>query len=686
MHIPTSCCGAVRTVPYLLLAIFSTIHPLAAQEPRLRTVLGDGHPGSARSLIWSPDGKLLAAQDLDRTVRLWDVTSSSNYATFADPVSKVAAMRFMPDSQTLTLASLDGTMRSLDTATGKVKVAGKLPIEKAIHLALSPDRKLLAARGEDNVVRLWDVETAKEKRNFMVGDSRSDLLAFSADGAVVIVGSTYRSQQDIAVLHDAATGKMRSEIVRVRPAPAFSDDGKTWAAASPGRNDLCQVRELSTGKVIHVPGTDPRHVGALALSPDSKFLAVGIAQREAGFNDYSSSVITLINLASGEPRELRTIGHAGQVCVAAVFSPDGKSLAASYSQSGIHIWGTHSLQETARLKKWDQPIRSLVISPDGKLLAASGPAILRHLSSNTIPTVRLFDLTTSKRIALLENCSEPAFSPDGTFLVLKEPGAIKLWKVADRQWHETLKGDATCFAFSPDSKTLAIGLNRDRVITFWDVASGKKSATLTGHTGSLRALAFSPDGKLLASAAGDVGGERSLRLWDLATNKVLATLEGQKVFGTHVAFSPNGKILASIEADRTVYLWDVATGKPIGMPVRGGRFPSNVTFSPDSTLVAITGDSNGRILLHETATGTLAGTLTGHPNKVDRPIFTPDGKALISAGDDPSVRLWDVADRKQLVLVTGYSTVALSHDGRVLAIGSVTISILDLTPRPRAAP
>ncbi|MFE0046953.1 WD40 repeat domain-containing serine/threonine protein kinase [Streptomyces albireticuli] len=317
------------------------------------------------------------------------------------------------------------------------------------------------------------------------------------------------------------------------------------------------------------------------------------------------------------------------------------------------------------LKGHEGDIDGMTISRDGRFLA----------TGCYDKTVKLWDLAAVREKATCEGHAEPvmsvAFGADGATLYSGAFKELLAWDAnsgAAKRKLATYQGEfdyVSCLAMSPDGKTLAVGVGSR--IELMDPDTGRVRETLEGHTGSMRAVAFGPDGKTLASVAADLG-KSGIRLWNTADGRPLDTLRdgGEKNY-SGVAFSPDGRTL--IANGPGIQLWDVASGKltrkltdrheHLGSaayrPAGAGTAGKAVVVGGGGYVEVTKTDSVGRtVSLWDADSGKLTATLVvGDPKtplraSVDHLAFTPDGRTLAGVcspaagekGAKPSVQLW----------------------------------------------
>ena len=300
------------------------------------------------------------------------------------------------------------------------------------------------------------------------------------------------------------------------------------------------------------------------------------------------------------------------------------------SSNSISSKGAITLANAAQVKQIDQIptdiVAQLAWSPDGKYLATTE-------SSINIYNTETKSLAYSTHIFNLRSL---AFSSDGRLLVGGGTGGLYTWNVDG--WGRSLSNpdvNIACLALSPDGKTIAAGVGE--TVKLFDITSGNEIRTMPAG-GSVDVIAFSLDGKTIASSGGSMGMD--IIIWNAQTGEKLQTLTGHTSFLTALAFSPDSQTLASGSWDKTIMLWNPTSGSQLRVITGHTDFVTCLAFSPNGQLLA-SGSWDLTVRLWNVQTGQQLNVLTGHSNRVVTVAFSPDGTKLASGSDlEKGSRIW----------------------------------------------
>ena len=471
---------------------------------------------------------------------------------------------------------------------------------------------------------------------------------FSPDGKhLATIG-----QDGTTIIWDTGNGK---EVLRLPGATPYNDAvGMQRVAYSPdgtrpvtGDSAFVKVWDAASGALMMTLTGHTGEVWAVAFSPDGKEIASGARD----------GTLRVWDATTGETRLVMT-GHQDAI-EGLAFSPDGKRLATGSDDQTLKIWDAENGALLNDLKDFPAPVVGVAFSPDGKKLAT------------TSDTIKIWDTQALDNGALLtipEGAGSTTFSPDGNLLAGSIGSTAMIWDANTGRKLLTLAGHRNWVedvAFSPDGKRLAT-VSYDETAKIWNILPGQEAATLSGN-GSR--VVYSPDGTRLATE----GSDGTARLWDAETGEALLTLSGHKGALLGIAFSPDGKRLATASLDKTAKVWDTSTGQ-LELTLTGHDIAvRDVAFSQDGTRIATAGfDQTARIW--DAVTGQELLKLTGHDGLVLGVAFNPDGTRLATSSTDKTAKIWDAKTGQLIFTLEGHFNpipdIAYSPDGSRVATGS----------------
>jgi len=550
------------------------------------------HDDSVTSARFSPDGALILTTSSDQTARLWDAQTGQKLTTVTNS-SAVFSAGFSPDGKRIVTGSLDGTAQVWDARSGQPLLSKPLKHDsQVIHALFSPDGKVVLTVSDDHTARLWDAQTGQPIGQALKHRDKVWSAQFSRDGRRIATAS----DDGTARVWDAQTGQPVTEPMKHGArvfSVEFSPDGRRILTAS--ADNKARVWEAQSGPLLTEPFKHGPRVLSAQFSPDGKRIATASEDKTARVWDAQTG------------KALTTPLKHGDTVWSVQFSADGKRLLSASSDHTARLWDAQTGQQLVEPLKHDDQVNSAEFSPDGT----------QAVTASDDGTARVWDARTGQPVTGPLNQGMPVFSaqfsPDGRWIVT----ASHRYKARDA-------------AKAAQGRREPVGTAR-----VWNAQTGQQLSEFKLAGARLNGARFSPDGKRILTAAGDLP-----RVWDALTGQVIMPL------GTDGAssgqFSPDGNYIVTAAWDDTARLWDARTGQPFAQPLRHLAWVTSVQFSPNNQwIVTASKDKTARVWDRES--GQLLAELLKHSGPVLSAGFSPDGRRVLTASAaDGTARIWEI--------------------------------------------
>ncbi len=627
--------------------------------------------GRINDITFSPDGSQFAVAT---TIGIWvySADSGKELSLLTGHEVEVMSAVFSSGGQTLVSVDSSGESRRWNAATGEQLSILTVPNDLVKKVVLSADSAKLVTVNLDSKFRIWNLNKI-EDNPILVDDTEQSVNDIEISHDAKIIAATkipHHSHSGDPIenfrlqVWNTMTQQMLFKLYGEEPritALEFSSDGKTLVTAE--NNGEIKFWAVDTGTNWLTIKENKKVIQTIVFIPHKKLLATADMDNAIRFWDISSD--------EGQPPQSQVFKELKENISTMILSPDEKTLLTSTQNGTIQGWDIETGSQRFKITGHVGEIFHLAISENGKILTTANSLASRWLTDDTY--LQHWDISTNGMLStdFLEFEGVETITPDCRNVVIKnKDGKFEMLDIETKNTLFTIteeEKDALSgkFVFSLDGKTAAT-TGKDYVIHLWQIANSSQLSepwkTLKGHTKWIKVLAFSPDGKTLAS-----GENKIIHLWNLETGEILFSFTPQLNTVEAIAFSPDGKTLAGGSRE-AIYLWDTATGKEISVCIPE-RITTSMTlvFSPDSkTLVSACGarvlkfadrevmmpsggwitatastDDGGIFQLWESRTGELLSTHAGHTNRVTTFSFSKDSKTFATGSRDGTVLLWD---------------------------------------------
>lgn len=605
-----------------------------------------------RAMVWTSDGKSIAAAGEDKAVRVWALPAADK-AEIGEPkeltgaTGIVTVLEAMPNSDQVLAASEDGKVRLWSIAEGKV--VREFNITGAISLAASRDGKQFAVGCTDGAVRVWGVEAGTqtiELRGDMESGKRMAALDWTAAAQgldlafqtkeVDRIGAENKALDELLKKANETIATVQKVLPEKEKAAQLATDQKAVAqkAADAAAAAIAGAPDGKPDTALEKQGKETQDkLMAATMAETSALAAVTASEHHA--KDAEAEVE---HITAAKTRNDSGIAAAKAAMAAAKEAQDKASAGLAAAKQVV--------------AKGDVRPLAVAFSQNGQLLAAicsdGSQRVWAIASGIPIEETQLGAATTTASIAT---------NADGGFVACNSAAATASTGT-ESHWvleRVLVAGKESPFAdrvnavrFSPDGKTLAVGggePSRSGDISLWDVASGKLMKTWPErHSDAVLSLDFSPDGKLLASG----GADKIARVTEIASGKQVNVFEGHTHHVMGVAFRADGRVLATAGADGVVLIWDMITGERKKKIEGWSKEVTSLQYiGATPQIVTSAGDNLIRIVNDE---GAEVRAIAKLPDFMQSAASTANASLVIGGGEDSFFRVWDGTNGKELAV------------------------------------